>query len=126
MPSFTFVSWKIPRSMLAWDTSLNTDSNPPLQPLRILYVLKLIGTAPLVRLPVLRHILYQRSPFCPRHPLSSPFTPASPSAVPVPVPQPPAFPSLFLPPFSPLFYYVPFTLARGTPYCPNHRESSVM
>ena len=31
-----FFSWKMPRSMLAWDTPLNADPSPLLQPLRIL------------------------------------------------------------------------------------------
>ena len=91
-PSVTFVSWKIPRSMLAWDIPLNADSNPPFRTLRILLVPNLIGTVPLVYLPVLQHILDQQTPFSPRPPLPSPFDPASPSAVPVPVPPPLAFP----------------------------------
>ena len=52
IPSLTFVSYKMPRSMLAWDIPRSADSNPLLRLLRMLSVPNLIGTVPLVGGPV--------------------------------------------------------------------------
>ena len=56
--------------MLAWDIPRSAASRPPLRLLRMLQVPNLIGTFPLVALPVLLDMPYQRSPIFPVPPLA--------------------------------------------------------